>query len=189
MSGSGLSLLTGTRKFWFPHVRVVLSLNKMFCEDRAKKRRGQEMGEEMRGRTNWSVFQYTVFSRTGLQLSGTAPALGAGSQRKTMFWPFVQWRPYLHTEGFSHNLLLTWCEHLSQEPQRAKIQLAPRQQQNQAKALSDMPLHPDERELHFQIHFSSSQSVESSHNLFLSTWVGTDMLTATSKASSTLHRC
>lgn len=43
------------------------------------------MGEEMRGRTNWSVFQSTVFPRTGLQLSGTAPALGAGSQRKTMF--------------------------------------------------------------------------------------------------------
>lgn len=105
MAGSGLDLLTGTRKFWFPHVQVVLSLNKMFCEDRAKKRRGQEMGEEMRGRTNWSIFQDTVFSRTGLQLSGTAPALGAGSQRKTMFWPFVQWRPYLHTEGFS----TTYC--------------------------------------------------------------------------------
>lgn len=139
--------------------------------------------KKMRGRTNWSVFQDTVFSRTGLQLSGTAPALGAGSQRKTMFWPFVQWRPYLHTEGFSHNLLLTWCERLCQEPQRAKIQLAPRQQQNQAKALLDMPLHPDERELHLQIHSSSSQNVESSHNIFLSTWVGTDTLTATPKAS------
>lgn len=43
-------------------------------------RKWKKMREGLTGQ-----FSRTVFSRTGNQLSDTAPALGAGGKRKTMF--------------------------------------------------------------------------------------------------------